>query len=144
MTLVGFAWNCGDEGKMMGTFCLGRADFGCFLDLQAGPTPMCLSNGFAKLQVLLFTHGSALLGCTCSCWVSPSVQTHVLISGSVLVLHLGFTCVISMHVSMSALRQEVAAELGYSKIGLRAMAERVLGAQMPKSNAVCSPLMITS
>ena len=44
MTLVGFAWNCGDEGKMMGTFRLGRADFGCFLDLQVGPTLMCYND----------------------------------------------------------------------------------------------------
>lgn len=52
-------------------------------------------------------------------------------------------CVISMHVSICEWQQEVAAELGYSKIGLRAMAERVLGAQMPKSNSVRCRLMRT-
>ena len=50
---------------------------------------------------------------------------------------------ICLHVSMCGWRQEVAAELGYSKIGLRAMAERVLGAQMPKSNSVRCLLMTT-
>ena len=38
VTLVGFAWRHGDEGKMQETFGLGCAEFGSFSDLQVGWT----------------------------------------------------------------------------------------------------------
>lgn len=40
-----------------------------------------------------------------------------------------------------ACAQEVAASLGYNNYGLRALAQRVLGAQMPKATAVRSSLV---
>lgn len=32
--LVGFSWRNADEQKMVSTFGMGCADFGCFVDLQ--------------------------------------------------------------------------------------------------------------
>ncbi|KAK9839236.1 hypothetical protein WJX81_003150 [Elliptochloris bilobata] len=52
ITLVGFAWNGGDEGKMTGTFGLGRKDFGCFLDLQE----VALALGYNNIGLRALSH----------------------------------------------------------------------------------------
>jgi hypothetical protein len=63
--LVGFAWAGADERKMVGTFGMGRAGFGCFVDLQVGPRASRAMTALAAelktcLRVGSFNHASNL------------------------------------------------------------------------------------
>ena len=62
----------------MGTFSLGRADFGCFLDLQAGLPPTCSDGGLAKCWSGCSPMAQLARIWTCSRWASSSVQTDAL------------------------------------------------------------------
>jgi len=67
--LVGFAWAGADERKMVGTFGMGRAGFGCFVDLQVGPrsrwrhkSAFCFIKKFFLLTIPEKNHLSRSLG----------------------------------------------------------------------------------
>ncbi|GLC38549.1 hypothetical protein PLESTB_001738500 [Pleodorina starrii] len=89
--LLGFGWDSADEAKMRGTFGLGRADFGKFLDLQEVASSLGYHGfGLSRLsqQVLgLPLHKSKSI--SRSNWAAPQLTNHQLKYASLDVLVAG-------------------------------------------------------